>query len=336
LPRTDFLPSEEAADRRILSREPPNAEAPESAFEQLITPAESRFVRSHSAVPMLGGDHLVDVSGALAHPLGWSLDDLRSLPQTTQTVVTECAGNGRTSIRPAVGGEPWGDAAVSTAQWTGAPLRSLLERAGLRDTALEVVFTGADGGDYQRSLPRETALDPDTVVALEMNGEPIPPLFGGPVRLVVPGWYGMASVKWLARIEAIERNFSGYYQSERYMYGPGMPVSRIRIKSRFASLPRSVHAGKPARIGLLAWGGEGVARVEVHTGQRWEEARMLGPVLPHAWRRFELRWTPGKPGRYVLRCRATDVHGVSQPDAPSWNPIGYGANGVQSIEISVS
>ena len=335
LPRTDLLWPEEVPDRRVLSREPPNAEAPDSAFAQLITPAEARFVRSHFDVPALGEDHTVAVAGALAHPLSWSLAELRSLPLSTQTVLTECAGNGRTTIKPEVPGEPWGEGAISTAQWTGAPLRSLLEKAGLRDTAVEVVFTGADGGTYQRSLPREIALDPDTLLALEMNGEPIPNVFGGPVRLIVPDWYGMASVKWLARIEAVEQPFTGHFQTDRYMYAPGVPVTRMRIKSRFAPLPRTLKAGRPTRIGILAWGGEPVARVEVNTGRGWSEARMLGPTLPHAWRRFEYHWTPPWPGRYTLRCRATDVTGVSQPDEPEWNRDGYGANAVQSVEVEV-
>ena len=333
--RTDLLQPEEVSDRRVLSREPLNAEAPEAAFSQLITPAEQRFVRSHFPVPSLGEDHLVEVAGDVAHPLSWSLADLRSLPATTQTVVTECAGNGRTSLTPPVPGEQWNDAAVSTAQWTGVPLRSLFERAGLHETAAEVVFTGADGGAYQRSLPREIALDPDTLLALEMNGEPIPPRFGGPVRLIVPGWYGMASVKWLARIEAVKTPFSGQFQTEKYLYAPNTPVTRMRIKSRFAPLPRGLRAGRPCRLGILAWGGDEVARVEVFTGAAWAEARMLGPVLPYAWRRFELRWTPPHPGRYTLRCRATDVRGISQPDEPEWNPAGYGANGIQSIDVEV-
>src|SRR5882672_962874 len=145
----------------------------------------------------------------------------------------------------------------------------------------------------------------------------------------------MASVKWLARIEAVESPFSGSFQTDRYTFAPGVPVTRVRIKSRFASLPHGLRAGEPARIYIFAWGGDGVSRVEVNAGSSWQEARMLGPALPHAWRRFEFRWTPPAPGRYLLRCRATDVHGVSQPDEPEWNAAGYGANGVQTIDISV-
>jgi len=203
----------------------------------------------------------------------------------------------------------------------------------LRETAVEVLFTGADGGGYQRSLPREVAMDPGTLLAYEMNGSPIPPEFGGPVRLVVPGWYGMASVKWVDRIEAVEEPFQGEFQSQRYVYAPGVPVTRIRIKSMFTEAPEVVRAGVPVRIAGLAWGGEGIGRVEVEVDGELLEARLVGPVLPHAWRRFELEWAPRSVGPHVLVCRATDIQGQSQPDEPDWNELGYGNNAAQRIEL---
>jgi DMSO/TMAO reductase YedYZ molybdopterin-dependent catalytic subunit len=314
-------------------RDPPNIEASPGAFDHLITPAEQRFVRCHFPVPELAGEHALELSGAIAHPLRLSLPELRALPQETITVVTECAGNGRSAIDPPVPGELWSQGAVSVAQWTGVRLRALLDRAGLSDAAVELVFTGADGGEYQRSLPRDVAQG--AMLALEMNGSPIPPVFGGPLRLVVPDWYGMASVKWLARIEAVTAPFSGRFQTEHYLYGKGAPVTRIRIKSMFTSLPEELREGAPARLTGLAWGGQGVARVEVSTGGPWEEARLLGPELPHAWRRFELRWTPPTAGRYLLRCRATDAQGEAQPETPQWNERGYGANGVHRRSLIV-
>jgi DMSO/TMAO reductase YedYZ molybdopterin-dependent catalytic subunit len=333
--RGEVQAPQEDADRRILSRDPPNVEAPQSAFAKLITPAEERFSRCHSSVPLLGDDHQIQIAGAVAEPLQIRLVDLRAAPAHTLTVLTECAGNGRVSFPGQIEGEQWSGGAVSTAQWTGAPLRGLLERAGLKETAVEIVFTGADGGDYQRSLPREVALDPDTLLAWEMNGEPIAPQFGGPLRLIVPGWYGMASVKWLARIEAVERPFSGRYQTEKYVYRLGEPVTRVRVKSMFTGLPDLLRARAPACLTGLAWGGEGIARVEVAVGEAWREARMVGPLLPHAWRRFELPWTPEGPGQYLLRCRATDARGETQPDEPVWNEQGYGANGVQQVAVTV-
>ncbi len=321
-------------DRRILTREPPNGEAAEGAFAHLVTPATHRFVRCHYEVPRLGDDHALELRDGFARPLRIAMPEIRALPPAMQTVLTECAGNGRSALAPPVGGEPWHHGAVSTAQWTGAPLRMVLERAGLPEKAVELVFTGADGGAYRRSLPREAALDPSTLLAWEMNGAPIPPVFGGPLRLVVPGWYGMASVKWLARVDALERPFEGEYQTRKYLYAPGAPVTRVRVKSMFTSIPE-LRAGAGARIAGLAWGGEGVAFVEVEAGGEWQKARLVGPSLPHAWRRFELHLVPRWRGPLILRCRATDLRGESQPDEPQWNEGGYGANGVQRIAVVV-
>src|SRR5438105_5182324 len=174
--------------RRVLSRDPPNAEAAEGAFAHLLTPAAMRFVRCNFPVPRLDEAHQLEIAGEVSQAGRLPLAHLKTLPSVTLTVVTECAGNGRARIEPPVDGDPWRNGAVSVAQWTGVPLRSVL---ALKDTAVEVVFTGADGGAYQRSLPREIAMDPATLVAWEMNGTPIPARFGGPLRLVVPGWYGM-------------------------------------------------------------------------------------------------------------------------------------------------
>ncbi|HYS09582.1 MAG TPA: molybdopterin-dependent oxidoreductase [Myxococcales bacterium] len=320
----------ESEGRRVLSADPANAEAAPDAFEALITPAGQRFLRCHFAVPDLGEDHEIEISGAVVRPGRLTLQQLNALPSVTRTVLTECAGNSRASLEPAVPGEQWTSGAVSTAQWTGVPLRSVLD---LRDTAVEVVFTGADTGAYQRSLPREVALDPGTLLACEMNGQRIPAPFGGPVRLVVPDWYGMASVKWVARIEAVEEPFHGEFQSHRYVYAPGVPVTRIRIKSMFTQVPAVVRAGAPVRIAGLVWGGDGVRRVDVEIDGEPHEARLVGPALPHAWRRFELEWVPAARGRHVLACRAADQLGESQPDEAEWNPLGYGNNAVQRAEV---
>jgi DMSO/TMAO reductase YedYZ molybdopterin-dependent catalytic subunit len=320
----------ESEGRRVLSHEPANAEASPDALALLITPAGQRFLRCHFPVPELGDDHAVRIEGAVTNPRVLTVEQLRALPAVTQTILTECAGNGRATLLPRVSGEQWNSLALSVAQWTGVPLRGLLE---LRETAVEVLFTGADGGEYQRSLPREVAMDPATLLAYEMNGTPIPPEFGGPVRLVVPGWYGMASVKWVDRIEAVEQPFQGEFQSRRYVYEPGVPVTRIRIKSMFTEVPEVVRAGAPGRISGLAWGGEGVGRVDVEIDGDLLQARLVGPALPHAWRRFELDWTPRTPGRHVLVCRATDIQGESQPDEPEWNELGYGNNAAQRIEL---
>lgn len=328
----EVVPAPGGGGGRVLSRDPDNAESPASAYAHFVTPAADRFVRSHFPVPELGEDDPVHVGGAVVHRRLVTVRDLRQLPSVTATVVTECAGNGRGLMDPNASGESWLTGAVSTAQWTGAPLRSVIE---LLDTAVEVVFTGADGGQYQRSLPREVAMDPATLLAFEMNGEPIPAPFGGPIRLVVPGWYGMASVKWVERIEAVEEPFQGEFQTRKYIYRPGEPVTRMKIKSVFAEIPHWVPARIPLRISGVAWGGEGVARVDVEISGERRRARLTGPALPYAWRRFELDWTPEAPGRYLLGCRATDTTGHPQPDEPEWNPLGYAYNAVQRIAVTV-
>jgi len=319
--------------------EPLNAETPREGLVHFITPAELRFVRNHFPVPHAGRQPALRIGGAVAQPLALSARDLRELPAVTLTVTTECAGNNRSSMAPPVEGENWGSGAVSTAQWTGIPLRTLLHKAGLKETAVEVSFGGADA-EYERSLPLDKALDADTIVAWEMNGEPIPALFGGSLRLVVPGWYGMASVKWLARIEAREEPFSGEFQTERYLYAAGAPVAQMRVKSLLTE-PASgpVAASEPLVIRGFAWGGQGgIARVQIAVGSTdhdWRDARLVGPALPHAWRRFELAWTPPWAGRYLLRSRAIDRSGATQPDTPQWNEGGYGANAVQEVAVTV-
>lgn len=321
------------ARRRVLSRDPPIAEAAEGAFDQLVTPASQRFVRCHFPVPEPRADHALELCGALAQPLRLTMEELRALPQTTHTVVTECAGNGRDSFSRPVRGEPWGSGAVSVAQWTGVPLQLVLERAALRDTAVELVFTGADSGRYQRSLPLEAANDPAVLLALQMNGAPIPLEFGGPLRLIVPGWYGMASVKWLSRIEAVETPFQGEFQTGKYVYSPGVPVTTLRVKSMFTSIP-ALRAGWPARLAGLAWGADRIASVIIFAGGAWLPARLMGPLLPFAWRRFEVEWTPPVAGEYELRCGATTLSGETQPATPLWNEGGYGANGIQRLTVT--
>jgi len=187
------------------------------------------------------------------------------------------------------------------------------------------------------------ALHPGTLIALRMNGEPLLPAHGAPVRLIVPGWYGMASVKWLAAIEVVGEPFSGYFQSERYVYrepgqGPA-PVTEVRVKSVFTSpTPGAPVEMGPVHVRGFAWSGSAsIARVEVAFagGGEWLPARLTGADEPHAWRAWELIWTPGWRGRHVLRCRATDLDGNVQPDRPRWNALGYGANGVQSLIVEV-
>jgi DMSO/TMAO reductase YedYZ molybdopterin-dependent catalytic subunit len=337
----------------VLVREAPrNTEIRPEALDAFITPVASRFVRTNFAIPKL--DHRryrVEVGGAVERPIELRLVDLRRLPQRTVVVTTECAGNQRTSLSPLPPGEPWLSGAVSTSTFTGVPLAVVLERAGLRKDAIEILAEGADSGNtpagetrFARSLPAAKALDTDTLLALEMNGRPLAPAHGGPVRLVVPGWYGMASVKWVSRISALSAPFAGYFQTERYVFVEengrvAQPVREMRVKAMFSSpAPGATVEMGPVLVSGRAWSGAGrVVKVEVAVGggSTWVEARLTGPEEKHAWRRWELTWVPVWRGRHVLRCRATDESGNVQPDVPRWNALGYGANGVQSLVVDV-
>lgn len=339
-----------APQHRVVRDDSLNVETAPQALGAYLTPAADRFLRSNFEVPRLSRGHRLDVGGLVERPLRLRVQELSRFPQRTLTVTTECAGNHRTTLSPLPPGEPWSGGAVSTARWTGVPLAALLERAGLRPGAVEVIATGADSGQvtdgqapYARSLPLARALHPDTIVALRMNGEPLLPGHGAPARLIVPGWYGMASVKWLARLELVAQPFAGYFQSERYVYRqPGQaatPVTDMRVKSVFTSPSPAVPVAMgPVRVGGFAWSGSArIARVEVKSGDgaAWVHARLTGDDEPYAWRAWESTWTPASRGRHVLRCRAADEAGNVQPDLPRWNELGYGANGVQSLVVEV-
>lgn len=338
----------------VVKTDPFNAEAPLSALQEPRTPPELFYVRSHFAEPELEpATWRLEVAGAFERSLTLSLEDLRALPSHQVSATLECAGNDRSSFAPLPKGEPWGSGAVSTAIWSGTSLRSVLDRAGLRSSAVEILFEGADGTpegprytdrSFDRALPIPTAMDPDTLIAFEQNHMPLQRTHGGPVRLIVPDWYGVASVKWLRRVVAIEQPFTGYFQTQRYiLQRPGHsahePLTTMRVKSLMtaplngAILPPGRH-----RIAGMAWSGAGaITRVEISVkGEgRWHEARLLGEPIPHTWRRWEWEWEPSELGRYALRVRATDSQGNIQPDLAEWNRHGYANNSIQVVLVGV-
>jgi sulfite oxidase len=329
----------------------------ESAIDELgpeVTPLEGFYVRSNFKVPELSASaHRVAVAGNVERPLELSLDDLRKLGTRTLLTTMECAGNNRMSLAPLPSGEPWLGGAVSTGRWTGTPLAAVLDAAGVRGGTVEILVEGADRGKpadgppdipFARALPLDKARHADTILAFEMNGRPVPTDHGAPLRLVVPAWYGMAAVKWVARIEALTEPFTGYYQRNRYIYDyadgrePG-PVTTMLVKSVITA----PHEGDVVPTGPLtvrgrAWSGAGaIARVEVTVdgGDNWEDAT-LGPApSPYGWQAFEHTWQAAGPGRPALRSRATDSQGNVQPAIARWNKYGYGSNGVQVISINV-
>jgi DMSO/TMAO reductase YedYZ molybdopterin-dependent catalytic subunit len=320
-----------------------------------LTPTGMHYLLVHFDIPQLDARAWrLRVGGAVARPVELTLDDIRALPRQTQTVTLECAGNGRARLSPRPISQPWLVEAIGTAEWAGTPLRGVLEAADVASDAVEIVFSGADRGlqgedehDYARSLRIDEATRPEVLLAYEMNGQPLQPQHGHPLRLIVPGWYGMASVKWLTSIEAVRDPFDGYQQVTAYHYrrdadDPGEPVTRIRVRALmvppgipdFMTRRRFVEHGTVELFGR-AWSGQApVSRVEVGVDGAWQEAELGPQVGQFAWRSWHFAW-PAEPGDHVLSCRATDGAGNIQPTEQPWNYHGMGNNLVQEVAVTV-
>ncbi|MEV6399561.1 sulfite oxidase [Streptomyces sp. NPDC051907] len=329
---------------------------PLEALRYDLTPVGLHYVLVHYDIPAADPDAWrLTVRGRVGTELTLDLRALRSYPAIVHRVTMECAGNGRARLTPRPVSQPWLVEAVGTAEWTGVPLRWLLAEAGVAGDAVETVFTGADHGlergveqDYQRSLPLAVAMgqDPEVLVAYEMNGRPLPPQHGFPLRLVVPGWYGMAHVKWLRDIEVVDAPFAGFQQHVAYRVRqsadePGEPVTRIAPRAlmippgfpEFMSRARVVRPGR-VRLEGRAWSGHApVTDVEVSTGDDWRPAE-LAATDGHewAWRRWEAYWD-AEPGHHVLGARARDADGNEQPLEQPWNRGGFANNLVQRVSV---
>lgn len=332
-----------------------NSGMPLEALRYDVTPAGLHYLLIHFDIPE--GDAAtwrLRVEGLVARPLEFGLAELRRMRAKTLRVTLECAGNGRGQVSPRYPSMPWLEEGVSTAEWTGVPLSVLLNEARPKEPVREIVFHGADRGfdrgiehGYSRSLRLEEAMHEDVLLAYEMNGAPLLPQHGAPLRLLVPRWYGMASVKWLQRIEAIDRAFDGVQQALSYHFraaagDPGIPCTRMRVNSLMAppGIPdffgrrRTVEAGEVEILGR-AWSGDGeVQRVEVSVDGAWHDAALDAPAAPHAWRLWTARWQAVR-GVHELRCRATDATGAVQPLEPPWDVAGFGNNAVQRVEVLV-
>ena len=341
----------------VLRADPPIAETPDHALTADVTPSASVYIRSNFPTPVLGEDHRVRVGGAVSTTFDFGLPELRTLERRTIVMTMECAGNDRLGMTPIPEGEPWNHGAVSTVEWTGVSLGTLLDRAGVRDDAVEILAVGADHGlreefdrsvRFARSLPLSVAAHDDTIIAFEMNGEPLSPVHGAPFRLVVPRWYGMASVKWLEAIEAIVEPFNGHFQRARYVYEEGnsvTPVTTMRVKS-FITAPREgdeVVAGAVTVSGW-AWSGDGYIRsVDVRVGDGdWTPAHIEPLSHEYAWQRWSLELMLPERGTMNaehttirIASRATDSSGATQPEAIAWNRLGYGNNAIRSVTVKV-
>jgi DMSO/TMAO reductase YedYZ molybdopterin-dependent catalytic subunit len=328
---------------------------PLEALRYPVTPVGLHYLLIHYDVPLVEPETWrLTVRGERELVLG--LEELRARPAAEVTVTMECAGNGRAKLDPRPVSQPWLLEAVGTARWRGTPLRPLLEEAGIGG-AVEVLCTGLDRGieaeeeqAFQRSLPLEEALRGEVLLAYEMNGAPLPPQHGFPLRLVVPGWYGMTNVKWLERIELVDTPFAGYQNSWSYRLRQaedeeGVPLDRMQPRSlmvppgipEFMTRDRTVAAGEVLLQGR-AWSGQApVEQVEVSTdgGETWDAAELEPAGEPWAWRGWSFRWN-AEPGEHVLCCRARDEAGNEQPHEPPWNFGGYANNAVQAVRVTVT
>ncbi len=345
-------------DRRVVVRgDPFNAEAPFEALDSFITPIDDFYVRSNFPVPPIEpGTWELTVDGRVARSLRFSLDDLEARTQRTVACTLECAGNNRTRLAPIPEGEPWGLGAISTGTFTGVSLAELLDEAGVDPEAVEVRFEGADRGtprgqipeiSFERSLPIDIARRDDILLVLGMNDAPLTPDHGAPVRLLVPGWYGMASVKWLRRIEVLGHALEAHFQTRQYRFHeltgstddqPAPPVTAIRVNSMITNIGSggSLLPGGHEILGV-AWSGDApIAAVEVSADAGpWTPATLIGEAVPFVWRQWRFDWAGAPVGRHSLRTRATAADGSIQPDRPDWNRLGYGNNAVAVTLVEI-
>ncbi|HJX97954.1 MAG TPA: sulfite oxidase [Chthoniobacterales bacterium] len=321
----------------VLSEEPLVLETPLANLGEFITPTKSFYVRSHFPIPKIEKSKWrLRVEGEVEKPFEINFDELTKLDSKKIPAMLECAGNSRSFLEPKVKGVQWQIGGVGNAEWTGVPLSSLLKRAGVKATALEIIFEGADRGkledpksprgeiNFARSIPVAKARD--VVLAHKMNDVDLPPEHGFPVRAIVPGWYAVASVKWLQRIIVTDKPFGGYYQTLDYAYWKRdgqqarlTALSEMQTKAVIThpAEGETVSKNSSARVRGAAWTGNSeIEKVEVSAdgGSTWNAAKLLGEAKPNAWRLWEFDWkTPAAPGKVTLIARATNSNGQTQP-----------------------
>jgi len=321
----------------VRSEEPLNLEMPFENLDGFITPTKSFYVRTHFPIPKIDKNRWrLRVEGEVEMPFEINYGELIKLESQKIPVTLECAGNNRNFLDPKVKGVQWGLGAVGNAEWTGVPLSILLDRAGIKPSAREIILEGADRGKledpkspageikFSRSIPLEKARD--VLLAYKMNDVDLPAEHGFPVRAIVPGWYAMASIKWLQRIAVTDKPFNGYYQTLDYAFWKRrgdvaelVALSEMQTKAEIArpSEGEIVPANSNVRLHGAAWTGSGeITKVEISSddGATWNEAKLLGESKPNSWRLWEFDWkTPNRPGKATLIARATDSNGSTQP-----------------------
>jgi DMSO/TMAO reductase YedYZ molybdopterin-dependent catalytic subunit len=342
----------------VRSSRPEDLEMPLDGFNQWITPVDRFFVRCHTytpEAPNLSAWRL-KLDGTVNQPLTLSMDDLKKLPRVELVSVLECAGNGRGFYQPHVAGTQWAFGSVGNGRWAGVRFRDVLAKAGLKDSAREVLLDGADVPlgkmpDFQRTISLKKALDPDTLLAYEMNGEPLPLEHGFPLRLIAPGWAGDSWVKWLQHIEVLDHEFDGFWMKTAYRHPthpvePGaavdpkemVPVTDLNVKSVIATPTATWIRPGRVRISGAAWSNTSpVAKVEVSVdgGNAWKPAKLGRDKGRYAWRLWELDWNATE-GQHTIMARATNEASGTQPLEQEWNPSGYLWNVVQRVPVRIN
>jgi DMSO/TMAO reductase YedYZ molybdopterin-dependent catalytic subunit len=353
--------SKQFIDGKIVRGENPlNLEMPFEKLDGFITPTESFYVRTHFPVPKIDiNKWRLRVEGEVGRPFEIGYDELVKLESRTIPVTLECAGNNRKFLEPKVNGVQWALGAVGTAEWTGVPLSVLLDRAAVKAIAREVILQGADGGkledpksppgevNFARSIPLAKARE-DVLLAYKMNDVDLPSEHGFPLRAIVPGWYAMASIKWLQRIIVTDRSFNGYYQTLDYAFwrrrgdiADLIPLSELQVKAEIARPidGEVVPPNSNVRVHGAAWTSDGIiTKVELSTdgGSTWNEVKLIGEPKANAWRLWEFDWrTPAKRGKQTLVARATDSRGRTQPNDRDADRGTYMVNHLLLITVEV-
>jgi DMSO/TMAO reductase YedYZ molybdopterin-dependent catalytic subunit len=321
----------------------------------VVMPNAKFYVRNHFQIPKFDlANWRLSVYGQVERPLVLAWRDIARMRSQSKLVTLECAGNGRSKLEPRASGEQWNYGAVSTAEWTGVPLVEVLDRAGVKTEGKWIVFRGADSGPvdghvgtiaFERSLSIEEARESGALLAYAMNGEALPLQHGFPLRMIVPSWYAVASVKWLTEIEVIDYPFEGVYQTEKYYFERETngdierePLTLQRIRSLITEPAEEaiVDRGEVVVRGVAWSGAAPIANVQVKLDDEpWQDAHMLGEPKRHSWQWWELITKIDHPGHHTVRSRASDMNGRIQPETPEWNRLGYCNNAIQTVKIAV-
>ncbi len=339
------------------SPRPADLEMPLDGFHEWITPVDRFFVRCHTYFPerVNLSDWRLKIDGVVNHPLTLTMDDLKKLPRVELVGVLECAGNGRSFYQPRVAGTQWAFGSVGNGRWAGVRFRDVLQKAGLKESAKAILLDGSDSPlgsmpKFQRTVTVEKALDPDTLLAYEMNGQPLPDEHGFPLRLIASGWAGDSWVKWLRHVEVLDHEFEGFWMKTAYRHPthhvePGAavdpselaPVTDLNVKSVIATPGNWAKPGR-VRISGTAWSNSSpVSKVDISVdgGNTWKPAKLGRDQSRYAWRLWQLDWQ-APAGKHTLIARATNAAGQMQPLHEEWNPSGYLWNVAQPMEVVVS